>query len=190
MTTALMDAPSASAAPQRVSLPRDRVPYALITRTEAAPRVPSLPMIRVHHSATSLVGSLLSGAAAALFGYVSRARTEDPYAMLSSLRTLERGWDGYDAAPPNSLALELTRWILDASMDANFPPVGLAPSVEEGTTLTFLSGAQMAAIECYNSGELFAVMSDGHGDPTIWEIAPDADSITEALSRMRDFLGE
>ena len=114
--------------------------------------------------------------------------------FLESIRTLEElgnlptNWDSYGANPPNSTALVWGRTVLEVLLNMNFPPTRILPSVEEGVGICFISGKKYADIECFNTGEIVAVTSDGQGNPNVWEVNPDRKELKNSLDRIRVYL--
>lgn len=111
--------------------------------------------------------------------------------MLADLREaqeLPRGWDSYSALPPNRVAYDNALCLFSELSEQDWQPTRVAPSVEEGFTVTFLHGERMAAIECYNSGEVYAVCADRTSKPQVWEVQTTPEGIRTAISRMREFV--
>ena len=111
-------------------------------------------------------------------------------ARLESFRELAPGWDSYDAPPPNETALRNARRVLrlvDEQVDIS--PVDVAPSAEEGVLLVFPGdGSKYADIECYNDGEILAILSEPPGEPTIWLLDLEKEQLQTALERIAQFL--
>ena len=118
-------------------------------------------------------------------------RWEDETAqILNELAHLDLDWDEQGAAPPNDVAVELAKQILAELTVMNFRPLRTAPCVDEGISFSFiLKGKKLAVIECYNSGEIFSVISEGKGSPQIWEVDDeDKQSIRSTLENLRAFV--
>lgn len=111
---------------------------------------------------------------------------------LQEMNNLKKGWDGYDADPPNEVAERRGMEVLDALLELEkFQPARLSPSVEGGVVFSFFSRDLYADIECFNSGEVVAVTSKPHEEPTVWEVGtPGNHSLLESLEQIADFLGE
>lgn len=107
---------------------------------------------------------------------------------LKELENLATNWDSYGANPPNSIALFWARESLTVLSEMNFPPTQITPSVEEGVGICFIRGKKYADIECFNSGEILAVTSDGQGNPSVWEVNPSREEIKISLERIRVYL--
>jgi|GEM_PF-248932 len=110
---------------------------------------------------------------------------------VESLLKLPKGWDGYAAEPPNKVALEKGRIILDVSMALEFLPSCVSPSAEGGIGISFLNGQKYADIECFNTGEVAALISnrgDKNREPEVWEVHAKENEIEISLKKIRDYL--
>ncbi|MCL1468907.1 hypothetical protein [Argonema galeatum] len=107
---------------------------------------------------------------------------------LQKLENLPANWDSYGANPPNSIALLWGRKSLTVLFEMNFPPTQITPSVEEGIGICFIRGKKYADIECFNTGEILAVTSDGQGNPNVWEVNPSREELKNSLERIRVYL--
>jgi hypothetical protein len=108
---------------------------------------------------------------------------------LRQLEALRLGWDTYSAAPPNDTALNLAHRILRSLPPDLAKGVRVSPSAEGGVGISFLRNGRYADIECFNSGELYAVVSDRQRERRVWEVAQDRDSINASLETIRAWLG-
>jgi hypothetical protein len=114
-------------------------------------------------------------------------------AKLEAFRELAPGWDSYSAPPPNETALRSARSVLRLVHEKEdvFPPVHAAPSAEGGVLLAFSgTGSKYADIECYNDGEILAILSEPACDPTIWPLTPEKAPLQAALERISAFLDD
>ncbi len=109
--------------------------------------------------------------------------------QLSRFRHLKEGWDGYGAKPPNEKAVYWAQKVAVHLMRANLIPERVEPSVENGVSISFRHGDKYADIECFNSGEILAVTSDGSGDPHVWHVFPESADIDRTVERIDVFLG-
>lgn len=107
---------------------------------------------------------------------------------LSHLQKLERDWDTYQSDAPNELAVQLTRDVLRKLLDEDFEPSSLNPSSDGGVCLSFRNANRYGDIECFNSGEVMAVISDAGRDTIVWELANLPSDIPRAVNRIRAFL--
>src|SRR5881396_551686 len=67
---------------------------------------------------------------------------------------LKRGWDSYEAEPPNDCAKRLAREAIHIVESMEFPPDRVAPSVDGGIALTWSRDGRYANIELFNTGEV------------------------------------
>ena len=104
-------------------------------------------------------------------------------ARLETFRGLAPGWDSYDASPPNETALRNGRIVLGfVHEQEESPPVHVAPSAEGGVLLVFSAGGpKYADIECYNDGEILAILSEPSGEPTIWRLTLEEEQLRRFL---------
>jgi len=94
----------------------------------------------------------------------------------------------YNAEPPNNIALNWTREILKILFKMGFPPTRITPSVENGVGISFICEHKYADIECFNEGDILAVISDGKGIPEVWEVESTTLAITSTIDKIREFL--
>jgi hypothetical protein len=120
--------------------------------------------------------------------FPSRAWFLESCQQLKKLTYLQENWDSYGAEPPNSVALDWAHQCLNILQTMNFAPTKITPSVENGVGISFISDKKYADIECFNTGEILAVISDGQGNPTVWEVQRTNQGIKSALGEIRVFL--
>lgn len=105
---------------------------------------------------------------------------------LHDLAALPDNWNSYGAIAPNPKALAQAQNVLQQLSDLDFEPSRIDPSAENGVCLSFRAGNRYADIECFNSGDVLAVTSDGSGQPQIWEIiAASRDGLRMGIARIR-----
>lgn len=117
--------------------------------------------------------------------WASRAGFADARRRLVAASALPRGWDTYDADPPNDFARELSKRILLLLEDAALTPARLLPSSEGGVTLSFIEGDNRAEIEVYNTGEIATAIYSDDVDPTVREVEATRDALVEAITNIR-----
>jgi hypothetical protein len=105
---------------------------------------------------------------------------------LDALRELAPNWDSYGAEPPAEDALQRAHEVIEALDAMRFRPDRVAASAEGGVAIAFVREGRYADVECFNSGEMLAVISDGRGRPEVWEVAPD--ELGRTLNRIRDHI--
>lgn len=111
------------------------------------------------------------------------------FKALSRLMALRADWDTYLSDAPSEQAIYLAREVLRTLVDQDFAPSSLDPSSEGGVSLSFRDGERYADIECFNSGEVLAVVSHAGQETDVWELPNLADDLPQAINRMRSFLG-
>jgi hypothetical protein len=74
--------------------------------------------------------------------------------------SLQPGWNGYNAPPPNQEAVSIATSALGALRGMPFAPSRLAPSAVGGVGITYRRGKRKAYLECYNSGQTVLLLSD------------------------------
>ena len=76
---------------------------------------------------------------------------------LQSLLHLSRGWDSYEADPPNQSAIHRAEQVLTAVNSTPYRPDRIAPSIEGGVVFSFRRGDRYGDIECDNDGDVVAL---------------------------------
>lgn len=105
---------------------------------------------------------------------------------IRELSQLSNDWDSYGAEAPNGKATYWAWQILLELRGLGLAPSSVLPSVEGGVGITFRRDGKYADIECFNTGEILAIQSDGSGQPSAWEVEPGA--IKETLTTIRAYL--
>jgi len=143
-------------------------------------------------SSPSILGAAAVATASSTAQRITDPSREDPftklYLRLSSIAKLRRNWNSYGAEPPNRWSTFWTRRILHALSLANFPPSNVTASSDEGIAFFFRSGSKRASIECLNTEEIVAVVSDANQTPKVWFICPDEKEIAREIGVMQKFL--
>jgi hypothetical protein len=102
------------------------------------------------------------------------------------MRRLRPNWDGRGTEVPNDKALYLALKILLDMLEQSILPDRIMPSAEGGVAIVFARANYYADVECFNSGEVGAVIMDGKNEPVVWEVKPN--TLRETLSKIRDHL--
>jgi len=110
------------------------------------------------------------------------------FARLKSLQRLEDDWNSYGAAAPNRKALYWGHSVLAALFRVNLVPAAISASSDDGVGITFRESNRRAAIECLNSGEVLAVISNGTFGPYVWNVPTDPMEIKRAVEEIKSFL--
>jgi hypothetical protein len=104
--------------------------------------------------------------------------------VVGKLASLGANWDSYGAESPNNLSSRNARSVIGQLAAIDFQPTSIDPSVEGGICLSFLHGNNYGDIECFNSGEIWAVVS-GNVETKAWQIVDDPTSIRTAAGAIR-----
>ena len=110
---------------------------------------------------------------------------------LNSFRSLQRGWDSYNAEPPGETAITNARQVLGVLWSAGLASSirAVSPSAEGGVGIVFAgSGRKYADIECFNDGEILAVTSEGTTEPSVWPLSLEAGTLRRAVETISAFL--
>jgi hypothetical protein len=99
------------------------------------------------------------------------SRTWNFVRAVEDTRSLCEDWNGYRSEPPSELARELAKGVVLTAASVIVPD-RVAPSAQGGIGICFYRGNKYADIECFNTGEILATVSDGSGRPQIWEVKP------------------
>lgn len=103
--------------------------------------------------------------------------------QMQKLRGLERGWNSYDAEPPNTTAFDRADRVLAVAREHRMDITRIVPSAEGGIGICFVTENRYAHIEASNEGELTLVMFSGTEPAHVSEIQ-DEPALVEALSHI------
>lgn len=109
---------------------------------------------------------------------------------VNRLGSLSPNWDSYGAEPPNSDSLYAARIVLDTLASMDFRPTSTDASAEGGVCLAFSSCDFYADIECFNSGEIWTIVSEDDTGMVVDQVACNAQSIRDAADRIRSRMAE
>lgn len=112
----------------------------------------------------------------------------DALKRLSEVSTLDGNWDSYGADAPSDNAVAHARSILSVLSHLDYPPSAVDPSAEGGICISFVAGDRYGDIECFNSGEILAVFIKADGDPTVWPLGTDEESVRDAAAVIKSFI--
>lgn len=107
---------------------------------------------------------------------------------LRRMRKLSDRWNADNTEPPNTRSLFYAERIIDLLVDLNLKPHKIVPSAEGGIAITFRKAAKYADIECFNSGEIVAIMADGISESEVWEVS--LDRIGQTLDIIYGFINK
>lgn len=113
--------------------------------------------------------------------------------LIESFSALAKGWDGYKAPPPVSLALQVSRDVVEAAWHAGLEPNRISPSAVGGVGFTFIKEEREVYVEVYNrDGRVFAVYEDGNdnSEADIRPIGISTPELVAEFARIAQFLGD
>ena len=108
--------------------------------------------------------------------------------QLNEIAQLEDNWNGQGVVRPNKIAIHAAEEILAVLHEVNLSPTQIAPSVEEGVTLSFHENNRYGIIESYNSGEVCAAIYRSDKEPLVWQMGTSIGEIKEASQFINVFL--
>jgi hypothetical protein len=111
---------------------------------------------------------------------------EKHFAALSEL-FFPDSWD-YDFDKPEREALHFSYLTLEVLDDMSFEPIKVLPSAEGGVGIVLaISDKICADIECFNSGEILAVISGKtRASIDVWEVEKTPEGIRETLEKIKE----
>ncbi len=107
---------------------------------------------------------------------------------LSKMDSLPPGWDGYSAPAPSETAITTAKSLLSAFLGEDFAPKRISPSAVGGVGITHKRESRKVYVEIYNSGEVYALFSDGISEPDVRQIEPGYQSFKRLITLMRAYL--
>jgi hypothetical protein len=110
---------------------------------------------------------------------------------LDSFKDLQHGWDSYDAEPPSEVAIASAKRVLHViwSIGLVLSIKVISPSVEGGVGIVFTGSDQKYAdVECFNDGDILAIISEGVKDPSVWAIGGEPGALRQAIEKIHAFL--
>ncbi|MFZ0052558.1 MAG: hypothetical protein WAK96_12355 [Desulfobaccales bacterium] len=107
---------------------------------------------------------------------------------LEQMHHLPNNWNGYGSIPPNANAIKNTQDVLDNLYEMNMAPVSVAPSAEDGVTISITKDNKHAIIECYNDGDIMAMTYEGENQPDIWQMGSSLSEIKDEINRIYDII--
>ncbi len=115
-----------------------------------------------------------------------RNKIRETIRMMSDLKV---GWDSYDAAPPNVFALKNAVKMTDLLCTVGLLPTRVAPSVDEGVTISFCIKNKYLVLECSNDSGIVIGYSktDEEFYPVAWEVKTD-DEIIDSIEKIKEYL--
>ena len=111
---------------------------------------------------------------------------------IKRLMLLTKGWNSYDADPPNTIARDNLIKVLNELGAQNFLEGRVTPSAEGGLAIVFNNENKYADIECFNNGEILAIVSDLPNRSIVWAVSEDPDSTSKTsyatIKAIKEFL--
>src|SRR5277367_6552075 len=89
---------------------------------------------------------------------------------------------------PNDVSVVWGKIILQKFREYALPPSRVVATADGGIAICVVRGDKYADIECLNSGEILAVISDRKSSPIVWEIKHRSNEISLSVSRIRQFI--
>lgn len=113
------------------------------------------------------------------------SRIADLINRVEEMAHLHSDWNGYNSEPPNKFARDMAETILLSAAKV-IVPNRVAPSAQGGVGICFYNGERYGDIECLNTGEILATISDGSGRPLVWDVKPSETG--RALERIVEYV--
>lgn len=107
---------------------------------------------------------------------------------LSAMISLQKGWDGYDADPPSSLAIAKAQEFLHDMERLGCRPTRVAPSVIGGIGVTRESGDHRAYVEFHNNGQIVALFRDRFGNPKTHGLDGNRVEMLDLIAFIKEFV--
>jgi hypothetical protein len=174
----------------RRRLDEESGPVTQILRTApaTAPIVRGLLTLNIHETTPSKPGAEAAYLNVIVHDPARSGRLLALFNRLEKMRSLGNNWDSYGAVAPNARAIFYAQEILSSLMHRDLHPDRVNPSVENGVTFSFSRGDRYADIECFNSGEVLAVTTDGVDEPDVWSVSVTKEEVSHTIERIRAFL--
>lgn len=90
--------------------------------------------------------------------------------QLEEMADLEFNWNGYGSKPPSGNAYRNIRKVMDILIEIEVEPSGVAPSADDGITISFFHGDDYGAIEAYNDGQVWCILHLKNQEPDTWPL--------------------
>lgn len=107
---------------------------------------------------------------------------------IDDLASLAQNWNSYGAEAPNSIAINAARGILERLIEKNFLPGKAVPSAENGVALVFTKNDRYADIECFNTGEIIAMLMDGKAVRGVFQLNFDNNEIDLTIEQLSNYI--
>jgi hypothetical protein len=104
---------------------------------------------------------------------------------IDEMKEMDFDWNGYGSESPNTFARETAITLL-LSAGRTIVPNRVSASAQGGVGICFYRDSRYGDIECLNTGEILATISDGSGRPEVWEVGPN--EAGRALERIGKYI--
>jgi len=104
---------------------------------------------------------------------------------IEGMNGLTVDWRAEGVEPPNVLSRLNAVRVLDVAGDLGIDPTYVTASAEGGVGICFKKDGLYADIECFNSGEIWALFSDRVNPATSWQIEDTVPKISHALATIQ-----
>jgi hypothetical protein len=109
--------------------------------------------------------------------------------QLDAMTGLDVDWAEEGAERPNSVSYKNAREVLYAAYFVSMPIEYTTASASSGIVVCFKRGDVYADIECFNSGEIWAIVSSRNGNPQTWQVELGRASVEAALREINSLVG-
>jgi len=134
----------------------------------------------------SAIERVLRGESGLLQAAVERALAVE--SRLANITAIDLDWGAEGAEPPNAISYENARRILEVADVLDIEPSYVTASAEGGIGIVFKKDRLYSDIECFNSGEIWAVVSALESLAESWQINDNRVDIGNSLLKIRAVL--
>jgi len=93
-----------------------------------------------------------------------------PDLQLAEMTAVNINWSDDGSESPNDLAKSSARHVLEIANVLATEPTYVTASAEGGVGICYKRNGIYADIECFNSGEIWAMISDPSSEPKAWKV--------------------
>lgn len=101
---------------------------------------------------------------------------------------LVRGWNGYDAVPPSTIACVSALAFLEILHAGSIETTRVAPSVVGGVGVTMKHADRKVYVEFYNDGGVYAMFTAKGADPITEPVRPQQTDYTRLTTQIQSHL--
>lgn len=110
-----------------------------------------------------------------------------PDFLLARITAMDIDWTAEGSEPPNPAAIQKAREVLELSEVVQVEPAYVTASAEGGIAVCFKNDGRYADVECFNNGEVWALVSDRQSSASSWPL-DSRRNIVSALLRISNEL--